>query len=59
MAAFGQDDHVRIYGRDFASRLLKAGFFVEIEQFAKEFSDNEIAMYGFLPHEDIYVCTNR
>jgi SAM-dependent methyltransferase len=39
---FGQEDHVRIYGRDFASRVREAGFEVEVMEYAKRLSPAEI-----------------
>ncbi len=50
--AYGQFDHVRIYGRDFRDRLTKAGF--QVETF--RFDENTIKKYGLYPDEDIYIC---
>ena len=55
--AFGQSDHVRVYGRDYKQRLEKAGFRVKQERYTDQFSENEIFRYGFQKGEDIYVCT--
>ncbi|MCH7903647.1 MAG: class I SAM-dependent methyltransferase [Armatimonadetes bacterium] len=54
--AFGQDDHVRMYGRDFVDRLQAAGFSV------RELSTSDIAdpancsKFG-LVEDTIFVCT--
>ncbi|MEZ5039067.1 MAG: class I SAM-dependent methyltransferase [Saprospiraceae bacterium] len=54
--AFGQSDHVRVYGRDYKNRLEKAGFVVTIDEFAQSFSDADIQRYGIMKEEDIYLC---
>jgi SAM-dependent methyltransferase len=54
---FGQADHVRIYGRDFSTRLKDSGFDVEELRFIDRFSSEEVQRYG-LSHEDvIYRCS--
>jgi SAM-dependent methyltransferase len=58
--AFGQRDHVRIYGRDFQARLEDAGFSVTLDRHARELEesgDPDFERYGFSGHENIYVCT--
>ena len=57
--AFGQYDHVRVYGNDYEDRLRKAGFQVKRESYTKEFSDEEIFKYGFTKGEDIFFCSKR
>lgn len=52
---FGQDDHVRFYGRDFVTRLLEAGF--EVEEHTAEGPD--CVTYGLLRGEKFHVCTRR
>jgi SAM-dependent methyltransferase len=54
---FGQRDHVRRYGKDYAERLALAGFSVLIDGFARELTDQEITRFGLLPSEDVYFCT--
>lgn len=34
---FGQEDHVRVYGKDYRTRLVSAGFHVTVEDFAATF----------------------
>ena len=53
--AFGQWDHVRIYGRDFAERLRRAGFRVHEDDFVYRMEDEEIRRFG-LRRAPIYVC---
>lgn len=57
--AFGQYDHVRVYGNDYENRLKNAGFQVKRENYTSEFSDEEIFKYGFMKGEDIFFCTKN
>ena len=50
---FGQYDHRRIYGRDYAQRLASAGFEVVDCDYRAEFSAEEQALYA-LPEDHIY-----
>jgi SAM-dependent methyltransferase len=53
--AFGQRDHVRIYGRDFVKRLEDAGFAVSAERYRRTLTSDVIARYH--PADDpVYVC---
>lgn len=52
---FGQRDHVRQYGRDYGSRLERAGFTLRIDAFAASLDPAAVREYGLLP-EDLYVC---
>ena len=54
--AFGQYDHVRIYGLDYISRLSNVGFSVIKDLYIKSFNEKELFKYGFLPNEIIYKC---
>lgn len=51
---FGQYDHRRVYGCDYAARLTEAGFEVEDRDYAAEFSEAERVLYA-LPADHIYV----
>ncbi|MGK7389015.1 MAG: class I SAM-dependent methyltransferase [Candidatus Cyclobacteriaceae bacterium M2_1C_046] len=53
---FGQDDHVRKYGRDYADRLRSAGFTVKEDQFIDEFSQEEQNRFALPKGETIYFC---
>ncbi len=53
---FGQDDHQRIFGRDYADRLRKGGFIVEPDNMVKRFSKEELFKFGYEDHETIYLC---
>jgi SAM-dependent methyltransferase len=54
---FGNYDHVRMYGRDYADRLREAGFTVKVEPYAKELGPELSTRYGLMADEEIYVCT--
>lgn len=68
MRRFRQEDHVRIYGRDFPARLADAGFAVTMERFTDDLEPETIDRFGLtvrpvdgdeLPEmrsDDIYVC---
>ena len=56
MKAFGQYDHVRIYGKDYFERLEKSGFKVEKNFYSKNFTDEEIYKYGINKNEIIPIC---
>lgn len=49
--AFGQNDHVRVYGRDYLGRLERAGFKVRVIEFAKQLGQDKIDRYALLPRE--------
>ena len=51
---FGQYDHRRIYGRDYAERLREAGFEVLVIPYIEAFSEAERALYA-LVDEDLYI----
>jgi SAM-dependent methyltransferase len=61
--AYGQDDHVRVYGADIVDRLREAGFDVDVRRYDEEVSDAERRRFGLVQDErtlragDIYVCT--
>jgi SAM-dependent methyltransferase len=46
--AFGQKDHVRVYGKDYPARLKKAGFYVEEVDVLNNFSSAKKSKYGLL-----------
>jgi SAM-dependent methyltransferase len=53
---FGQEDHVRYYGRDFGGRIEREGFQVKVISFAKTLDADTIRNYGIPFDEDIYFC---
>lgn len=55
--AFGQEDHVRIYGKDYLLRLEKAGFTVNVIDCLKEFDSSLVLKCGLLKSEKIFLCS--
>lgn len=53
---FGQRDHVRVYGRDYADRLRGEGFDVEGVDFVSTLEPSVVERHALLPAEDIFVC---
>ena len=55
---FWQNDHLRLFGRDYALELAKGGFTVREERFVmEELSPQEVARYALPSQEIIYLCT--
>ena len=54
--AFGQEDHVRLYGNDYKDRLEAVGFQVHLDDYALQFSEMERFKYGVDGNEIIYKC---
>jgi len=55
--AFGQEDHVRIYGRDYIGRLEDAGFMIKEDGFINSLTNNEKEKYLLDNNEVVYFCT--
>lgn len=55
---FGQYDHRRIYGRDYADRLRSVGFEVEDIDYVSQLTEQERRLYA-LPADHIYVVRKR
>lgn len=63
--AFGQHDHVRVYGRDFKERLEKAGFTVRLDKYVEQVGPEKTERFALLPQHVsttetegwIYYCT--
>jgi SAM-dependent methyltransferase len=54
---FGQEDHVRIYGRDYKDRLIEAGFKVDVVSPADFMTQDEMLRMGINKAAgDIYLC---
>ena len=54
---FGQYDHVRVYGKDYFTKLKNAGFKVEEVDYTKNLSKDEICRFSIVKGEIIPVCT--
>jgi len=55
--AFGQFDHLRVFGRDYKDELEKVGFKVTEDDYVNSFSEEDIKRFGFLRSERIYFCS--
>ncbi|PZV84716.1 methyltransferase family protein [Algoriphagus aquaeductus] len=53
---FGQRDHVRKFGKDYAERLRKSGLNIEENQFVKQIGEDLIKKYALPKDEIIFVC---
>ena len=53
---YGQEDHVRYYGLDYADRLSEAGFDVTADRYVNTLDATLIKKYGLDCREDIYLC---
>jgi ubiquinone/menaquinone biosynthesis C-methylase UbiE len=53
---FGQRDHVRKFGKDYANRLRKSGLKIEENNFVKELPSEIIEKYALPENEIIFVC---
>ena len=56
MVAFGQQDHVRIYGNDLPERLREAGFEVEDRTAAELFDEETVERCELDPDEHLFIC---
>jgi SAM-dependent methyltransferase len=58
LQAFGQSDHVRIYGPDYIDRLRDAGFKVEMTRVTDLVARDDVSLMGLGPLSgEIYLCT--
>lgn len=53
---FGQRDHVRKFGKDYAERLRKSGLKIEENKFVQELADDRISRFALPKEEIIFVC---
>lgn len=53
---FGQRDHVRKYGNDYAARLRKSGIKIEENHFARELEPTLVSKFALPINEIIFVC---
>ncbi len=54
--AYGQDDHQRKYGNDYADRLRKAGFEVTEDDYVKKLPKEKVDRFALPEDEVIYFC---
>ena len=51
---FGQEDHCRLYGKDYIDRLKDSGFEVKMINISTEY-----AQFGVNPEENLFICRKR
>jgi SAM-dependent methyltransferase len=54
---YGQRDHVRLYGTDYAQRLRSVGFEVTEDDFVKQLDPSLVARYCLPKDEIVYLCS--
>jgi ubiquinone/menaquinone biosynthesis C-methylase UbiE len=53
--AFGQDDHVRKFGKDYSKRIEQAGLHAEQNTFAADLTEEKATYFGVERKEVLYV----
>jgi hypothetical protein len=53
-AAYGNFEHVRLYGRDYKDRLEHAGFSVDVDDFVRTLSADKVQRCGLMSIEDVF-----
>jgi hypothetical protein len=56
---YWQEDHMRLYGRDFPTRLEGAGFEVTVDRFLYSLPAEQVNRNGLYSLEDMYRCSKR
>jgi len=56
---FGQEDHVRLYGADYADRLREAGFAVRAISSSSVVGEKNVRKWGIDKAESIFLCTKK
>lgn len=54
--AFGQSDHVRMYGKDYTDRLRSVGFKVDENKYTEKLSEEEVSKYALPLDEPVFYC---
>lgn len=52
---FGQDDHVRMFGKDYSKRIQRAGLKAEVNKFASELGETSAFINGIEKNEILYI----
>lgn len=56
LCVFGQIDHVRICGLDYSERIKKAGFLVDVIDYPRNLSKEDLRRFGLMSREEIFIC---
>lgn len=59
LRAFGQSDHLRLYGMDYGTRLQDVGFEVSSWAFRDKVSEADAQKHALLDDERIFICRKR
>ena len=54
---YGQDDHVRKFGRDYADRINRSGFIAKPDHYAAELAPGMAEKFGLMKDEIIFLAT--
>jgi SAM-dependent methyltransferase len=54
--AFGQWDHVRLYGQDYVDRLRSSGFVVKADSYVQDMPQSRRVRFGLDSRETVYFC---
>lgn len=54
---YGQEDHVRLYGTDYAERLREAGFMVAVLGMVELYGEEMVRKNSLTPEESLFVCS--
>ena len=54
---YGQENHLRLYGRDFVERLSEAGFQVQTLYYARQLPPEEVRRFALVPDEPLFICS--
>jgi len=53
---YGQEDHVRLYGRDLFARIRAAGFLLELKKHKESLADVDAGRFGVNSDEPLFLC---
>lgn len=59
LKVFGQEDHVRMYGKDYGRRLEKGGLEVLEDDFVMRLDKSIVEKYALPAHEIVYFCRKK
>lgn len=57
LEAYGQEDHVRLYGFDYKERFENYGFKIEVFSPEREINEEDISKYGFIKDDVVLIAT--
>lgn len=58
-AAYGQRDHVRKYGQDFAQRAERSGLDVTVVDYPRQLGPEATRLHALKPNEQLFICRPR